>query len=97
MSTQPEAIIKQVRTSRRNGYIWHTTGSGKTLTSFKTSQIVMNLPEVQKVVFVVDRKDLDYQTMKEFNPSVLKAREIGSRIITKMKEFIEIFIKGVAA
>jgi type I restriction enzyme R subunit len=62
-----EAIIKQVRTSRKNGYIWHTTGSGKTLTSFKASQIVMDLPEVHKVVFVVDRKDLDYQTMKEFN------------------------------
>ena len=62
-----EAIIERVRTSRKNGYIWHTTGSGKTLTSFKTSQIVMNLPEVHKVVFVVDRKDLDYQTMKEFN------------------------------
>jgi len=62
-----EAIIAQVCTSRRNGYIWHTTGSGKTLTSFKASQIVMDLPEVHKVVFVVDRKDLDYQTMKEFN------------------------------
>ncbi|MRX63718.1 type I restriction endonuclease subunit R [Maribacter luteus] len=62
-----EAIINQVATSNENGYIWHTTGSGKTLTSFKASQIVMDLPEVHKVVFVVDRKDLDYQTMKEFN------------------------------
>jgi type I restriction enzyme R subunit len=51
----------------KNGYIWHTTGSGKTLTSFKASQIIMNMPEVEKVVFVVDRKDLDYQTTKEFN------------------------------
>lgn len=50
-----------------NGYIWHTTGSGKTLTSFKASQIIMDLPSVDKVLFVVDRKDLDYQTMKEFN------------------------------
>ncbi|AUC76141.1 type I restriction endonuclease subunit R [Olleya sp. Bg11-27] len=50
-----------------NGYIWHTTGSGKTLTSFKASQIIMDLPNVHKVVFVVDRKDLDYQTMLEFN------------------------------
>jgi len=50
-----------------NGYIWHTTGSGKTLTSFKASQILTKLPEIKKVVFVVDRKDLDYQTMKEFN------------------------------
>ena len=62
-----EAIIKQVQTGREHGYIWHTTGSGKTLTSFKSSQIVMDLPNVHKVVFVVDRKDLDYQTMKEFN------------------------------
>ena len=62
-----EALIKQVKTNTDNAYIWHTTGSGKTLTSFKTSQIIMDLPGVYKVVFVVDRKDLDYQTMKEFN------------------------------
>ena len=62
-----EAIIDRVENSDKNGYIWHTTGSGKTLTSFKTSQILMKLPHVYKVVFVVDRKDLDYQTTKEFN------------------------------
>jgi type I restriction enzyme R subunit len=62
-----EALVKRVKTSTDNAYIWHTTGSGKTLTSFKTSQILMDLPQVYKVVFVVDRKDLDYQTMKEFN------------------------------
>lgn len=62
-----EAIINQVKTGSDNGYIWHTTGSGKTLTSFKASQLIMELPEVHKVVFVVDRKDLDYQTMQEFN------------------------------
>jgi len=62
-----EAIINRVKDSDKNGYIWHTTGSGKTLTSFKASQILMMLPEVHKVVFVVDRKDLDYQTTKEFN------------------------------
>lgn len=62
-----EALVDRVRNSRKNGYIWHTTGSGKTLTSFKSSQIIMKLPEVHKVVFVVDRKDLDYQTAKEFN------------------------------
>ena len=62
-----EALIDRVKNSNKNGYIWHTTGSGKTLTSFKASQIIMNLPEVRKVVFVVDRKDLDYQTTKEFN------------------------------
>jgi type I restriction enzyme R subunit len=62
-----EAIIDRVENSDKNAYIWHTTGSGKTLTSFKTSQILMKLPKVYKVVFVVDRKDLDYQTQKEFN------------------------------
>ena len=62
-----EAIIKQVSETNDNAYIWHTTGSGKTLTSFKASQILVELPNVHKVVFVVDRKDLDYQTMNEFN------------------------------
>lgn len=62
-----EAIIERVKISTKNGYIWHTTGSGKTLTSFKASQILMQLPQVHKVVFVVDRKDLDYQTIKEYN------------------------------
>lgn len=49
------------------GYIWHTTGSGKTLTSFKTAQLASKLPYIDKVIFVVDRKDLDYQTMKEYD------------------------------
>ncbi len=62
-----EAIVEQVRNTEKYGYIWHTTGSGKTLTSFKTAQILTQSPEVHKVVFVVDRKDLDYQTIKEFN------------------------------
>ncbi|MDQ6954934.1 MAG: type I restriction endonuclease subunit R, partial [Mariprofundaceae bacterium] len=62
-----EAIVERVKQSRKNGYIWHTTGSGKTLTSFKAAQILMDLPKVHKVMFVVDRKDLDYQTNKEFN------------------------------
>lgn len=62
-----EAIVDRVKNSTENGYIWHTTGSGKTLTSFKASQILTRLPQVHKVVFVVDRKDLDYQTVKEFD------------------------------
>jgi len=62
-----EVIVEQVKTSRKNGYIWHTTGSGKTLTSFKAAQILTALPKVTKVVFVVDRADLDYQTTREFN------------------------------
>lgn len=49
------------------GYIWHTTGSGKTLTSFKTAQLASAMPQIDKVLFVVDRKDLDYQTMKEYD------------------------------
>src|SRR5690554_1874766 len=62
-----ESIVDRVINTTKFGYIWHTTGSGKTLTSFKTAQILTNLPQVDKVVFVVDRKDLDYQTTKEFN------------------------------
>lgn len=62
-----EAIVDRVKNTNKNGYIWHTTGSGKTLTSFKASQIITNIPDIAKVVFVVDRKDLDYQTTKEFN------------------------------
>lgn len=62
-----KTIEKRVKDSNKNGYIWHTTGSGKTLTSFKTSQILSQNPDVKKVLFVVDRKDLDIQTTKEFN------------------------------
>lgn len=62
-----ERIIDKVKNTNSNGYIWHTTGSGKTLTSFKASQILSQLPKVDKVVFCVDRQDLDYQTAKEFN------------------------------
>lgn len=68
-----EAMIRHVKESLHlqgkphNGYIWHTTGSGKTLTSFKASQVIMEMPEVARVIFVVDRRDLDYQTAKEFN------------------------------
>jgi type I restriction enzyme R subunit len=61
-----EAIIERVKNSDKNGYIWHTTGSGKTLTSFKASQILTHNPKIKKVVFVVDRQDLDDQTVREF-------------------------------
>jgi type I restriction enzyme R subunit len=57
---------KQTGTVAAGGYIWHTTGSGKTLTSFKTAQLACRMPGVDKVLFVVDRKDLDYQTMREY-------------------------------
>ncbi len=62
-----EAIIDKVANEVNGGYVWHTTGSGKTLTSFKASQILIDNPEVYKVVFVVDRNDLDNQTIREFN------------------------------
>jgi type I restriction enzyme R subunit len=58
---------KALGTIDAGGYVWHTTGSGKTLTSFKTAQIASKMPSVDKVLFVVDRKDLDYQTMKEYD------------------------------
>lgn len=58
---------KKMGTIEAGGYIWHTTGSGKTLTSFKTAQLASKLDYIDKVLFVVDRKDLDYQTMKEYD------------------------------
>ena len=58
---------KKMGTLDAGGYIWHTTGSGKTLTSFKTAQLASLMPYIDKVLFVVDRKDLDYQTMKEYD------------------------------
>ena len=58
---------KKYGTVEGGGYIWHTTGSGKTLTSFKTARLASRLPYIDKVLFVVDRKDLDYQTMKEYD------------------------------
>ena len=57
---------RQLGTPAAGGYIWHTTGSGKTLTSFKAAQLARALPDIDKVLFVVDRKDLDYQTMREY-------------------------------
>ena len=71
-----ERIIQRIKVANNykfygsikgGGYVWHTTGSGKTLTSFKTAQLASRLPYIDKVLFVVDRKDLDYQTMKEYN------------------------------
>lgn len=70
------------------GYIWHTTGSGKTLTSFKTARLATSLPYISKVFFVVDRKDLDYQTMKEYQK--FQANSVnGSRDTKELKRSIE--------
>jgi type I restriction enzyme R subunit len=62
-----KAIIDCIEQNRGNGYIWHTTGSGKTLTSFKASTLLKDNPDIEKCLFVVDRKDLDRQTREEFN------------------------------
>ncbi|MCD6366299.1 MAG: type I restriction endonuclease subunit R [Bacteroidales bacterium] len=62
-----KAIIDCIHQNRGNGYIWHTTGSGKTLTSFKASTLLKDNPDIEKCLFVVDRKDLDRQTREEFN------------------------------
>ncbi|MDE0554106.1 MAG: type I restriction endonuclease subunit R, partial [Candidatus Poribacteria bacterium] len=71
-----EQILQRIKTATNfqklgktagGGYIWHTTGSGKTLTSFKVAQLAVALPRIEKVLFVVDRKDLDYQTMREYD------------------------------
>lgn len=62
-----EAILKQALDYKQNGYVWHTTGSGKTVTSFKVSNLLANKKSVDKVIFVVDRNDLDDQTNEEFN------------------------------
>lgn len=86
-----EKIIDRVKNYPSfNGCIWHTTGSGKTLTSFKASQIIATLNEIDKVVFCVDRKDLDYQTAKEFNAfeegSISRVEDTG--------EFVEKMVRG---
>lgn len=62
-----EAILDKTLESKQNGYVWHTTGSGKTLTSFKVAQLLCEEVHIDKVMFIIDRRDLDYQTTKEFN------------------------------
>jgi type I restriction enzyme R subunit len=97
---------KKMGSLEAGGYIWHTTGSGKTLTSFKTAQLATNLPFIDKVLFVVDRKDLDYQTMKEYDrfekgaangntsTAVLKKQleDLNARIIITTIQKLDIFI-----
>ncbi len=79
---------KTTGTLQAGGYIWHTTGSGKTLTSFKTAQLACALPDIDKVLFVVDRKDLDYQTMKEYDRFEKGAANsnVSTRILQKQLE-----------
>lgn len=99
---------KQLGTVAAGGYVWHTTGSGKTLTSFKTAQLASRLSSVDKVLFVVDRKDLDYQTMREYDrfekgaansntsTSVLKKQleTSSARIIITTIQKLSTFIKA---
>jgi type I restriction enzyme R subunit len=80
-----ELVLNQ---PNKNGFIWHTTGSGKTLTSFKTAQLIQNMDNVDKVIFVVDRKDLDEQTEKEFN----KFKEGSVDCTTDTKALIKQFL-----
>ncbi|MBI9051967.1 MAG: type I restriction endonuclease subunit R [Anaerolineaceae bacterium] len=79
---------KTLGKSEAGGYIWHTTGSGKTLTSFKAAQLASRLPYIDKVLFVVDRKDLDYQTMREYDKFEKGAANsnTSTRILTKQLE-----------
>ncbi len=98
---------KKAGTIDGGGYIWHTTGSGKTLTSFKTAQLASRLPYIDKVLFVVDRKDLDYQTMKEYdrfekgaansnaNTAVLQRQmsDPEARIIITTIQKLDIFVR----
>ncbi|MCY7279032.1 MAG: type I restriction endonuclease subunit R [Phormidesmis sp. CAN_BIN44] len=82
-----ETILDRVKETDKNGYIWHTTGSGKTLTSFKAAQILTQLPKVHKVLFVVDRADLDYQTSKEFNyfsPDCVDTTDNTQQLVNQM-------------
>jgi len=92
-----ESIVKKVIDNeqlngydvKKNGYIWHTTGSGKTLTSFKACQILLQITTVKKVVFVVDRRDLDYQTIQEyekFSTGSVSASENTNALIKKFKD-----------
>jgi type I restriction enzyme R subunit len=93
-----EAIVKRVKETKENGYIWHTTGSGKTLTSFKASQILTHLPQVHKVIFVVDRKDLDYQTIKEFDhfsKGSVDATDNTKKLVTQLTDETQLIVTTI--
>ena len=85
-----EEIVKSVESNAmKNGYIWHTTGSGKTLTSFKASQILATNKDVDKVIFCVDRKDLDFNTMKEFesfSPGSVSSTSNTDQLYNQLKD-----------
>ncbi len=83
-----EAILDKALNTNNNGYVWHTTGSGKTLTSFKVSQILAEESSIDKIIFVVDRKDLDYQTFKEFNSFSKGSVDITENTKTLVKQLL---------
>lgn len=85
-----EALINRALETNNNGYIWHTTGSGKTLTSFKASQILSQEKNIKKVFFLVDRKDLDSQTLAEFNKFEPDSVDITDKTSTLVKQIKDI-------
>ena len=85
-----EALVTRAFETNNNGFIWHTTGSGKTLTSFKASQILAKEPNIKKVFFLVDRKDLDSQTISEFNKFEPDSVDTTDRTDTLVKQIKDI-------
>ncbi|AVQ40532.1 restriction endonuclease subunit R [Clostridium botulinum] len=85
-----EALINRALETNNNGYIWHTTGSGKTLTSFKASQILSKEPKIKKVFFLVDRKDLDSQTINEFNKFEQESVDTTDKTSTLIKQIKDV-------
>ena len=81
-----EALVRQATLTNRNAFIWHTTGAGKTLTSFKTAQILSSNPNIKKVIFLVDRRDLDSQTTEEFNKFEAGSVDVTDRTDVLVKQ-----------
>ena len=93
-----EKILDRVQNSNDNGYIWHTTGAGKTLTSFKTAQLVSELDDVDKVMFVVDRHDLDTQTQSEyeaFEPGAVDGTDNTDELVKRLHSNSKIIITTI--
>lgn len=93
-----EKILDRVQNSNNNGYIWHTTGAGKTLTSFKAAQLVSELDDVDKVMFVVDRHDLDTQTQSEyeaFEPGAVDSTDNTDELVKRLQSNSKIIITTI--
>ena len=93
-----EKILDKVKNSNDNGYIWHTTGAGKTLTSFKAAQLVSELDDVDKVMFVVDRHDLDTQTQSEyeaFEPNAVDGTDNTDELVKRLHSNSKIIITTI--